>query len=172
MFFLLSGATVIPGVSWGVAVGKQDGGEVTIYSSAGWPLVSKDQSRRQLLVSNENLHQPKLTINFRDGTMPRCSQLNLFVKNYFPLADFVNLEFVMLAYFNWNLVRPHLIFRLYVLETLTPPAKLDEFVDLLTHIIFYRLCQQRTTQHHFSFRTLSFQPTCTMVTKGTPCVET
>ena len=35
MFFLLSGATVIPGVSWGVAVGKQDGGEVTIYSSAG-----------------------------------------------------------------------------------------------------------------------------------------
>ena len=43
---------------------------------------------------------------FRDGTMPRCSQLNLFVKNYFPLADFLNLEFVMLAYFNWNLVRP------------------------------------------------------------------
>ena len=63
------------------------------------------QSRCQRLVSNENLHQPKLTINFRDGTMPRCSQLNLFVKNYFPLADFVNLEFVMLAYFNWNLVR-------------------------------------------------------------------
>ena len=46
---------------------------------------------------------------FRDGTMPRCSQLNLFVKNYFPLADFLNLEFVMLAYFNWNLVRPLLI---------------------------------------------------------------
>ena len=38
--------------------------------------------------------------------MPRCSQLNLFVKNYFPLADFVNLEFVMLAYFNWNLALP------------------------------------------------------------------
>ena len=143
-------------------------------------MVSKGQSRCQRLVSNENLHQPKLTINFRDGTMPRCSQLNLFVKNYFPLADFVNLEFVMLAYFNWNLVRPQLIFRVYVLETLTPPAKLDEFVDLfrggwgpsLTFIIFYRLCQQRTTQHHFSFRTLSFQPTCTMVIKGAPCVET
>jgi len=42
----------------------------------------------------------------RDGTMPRCSQLNLFVKNYFPLADFLNLEFVMLAYFNWNLALP------------------------------------------------------------------
>ena len=41
--------------------------------------------------------------------MPRCSQLNLFVKNYFPLADFVNLEIVMMSYFHWNLVRHFLI---------------------------------------------------------------
>lgn len=42
----------------------------------------------------------------RDGTIPRCSQLNQFVKNYFPLADFLNLEFVMLSYFQWNLCLP------------------------------------------------------------------
>jgi len=42
----------------------------------------------------------------RDGAMPRCSQLNLFVKNYFPLADFVNLEIVMMSYFHWNLALP------------------------------------------------------------------
>lgn len=42
----------------------------------------------------------------RDGNIPRYSQMNLFVKNYFPLSDFLNLEFVMLGFFNWNLCLP------------------------------------------------------------------
>lgn len=42
----------------------------------------------------------------RDGTIPRFTQLNLFVKNFFPLSDFLNLEFVMLGYFHWNLCLP------------------------------------------------------------------
>lgn len=39
----------------------------------------------------------------KDGNVPRYSQMNLFVKNFFPLSDFLNLEFVMLGYFNWRL---------------------------------------------------------------------
>jgi len=42
----------------------------------------------------------------KDGKIPRCSQLNVFVKNFFPLSDFYNLEFVMLTYFQWNIVLP------------------------------------------------------------------
>ena len=52
--------------------------------------------------------------------MPRCSQLNLFVKNYFPLADFVNLEIVMMSYFHWNLVRHFLVYHISI--TLTVPT--------------------------------------------------
>ena len=48
--------------------------------------------------------------------MPRCSQLNLFVKNYFPLADFVNLEIVMMSYFHWNLVRHLLVYRISIFK--------------------------------------------------------
>jgi len=42
----------------------------------------------------------------KDGNVPRCSQLNIFVKNYFPLSDFFSLEMVMLNYFNWNICLP------------------------------------------------------------------
>ena len=42
----------------------------------------------------------------KDGNVPRCSQLNAFVKNFFPLSDFLSLELVMLTYFNWNVCLP------------------------------------------------------------------
>merc|ERR1719158_1208386 len=45
-------------------------------------------------------------IEEKDGHVPRCSQLNAFVKNYFPLSDFFSLEMVMLNYFNWNICLP------------------------------------------------------------------
>ena len=45
---------------------------------------------------------------------------NLFVKNYFPLADFVNLEIVMMSYFHWNLVRHFLVYHISI--TLTVPT--------------------------------------------------
>jgi len=45
-------------------------------------------------------------IEEKDGNVPRCSQLNVFVKNYFPLSDFFSLEMVMLNYFNWNICLP------------------------------------------------------------------
>ena len=45
-------------------------------------------------------------IEEKDGNVPRFSQLNIFVKNYFPLSDFFSLELVMLNYFNWNIVFP------------------------------------------------------------------
>jgi len=45
-------------------------------------------------------------IEEKDGSVPRFSQLNIFVKNYFPLSDFFSLELVMLNYFNWNIVFP------------------------------------------------------------------
>ena len=61
-----------------------------------------------------------MNFSFRDGAMPRCSQLNLFVKNYFPLADFVNLEIVMMSYFHWNLVRNFLVYR--ISRTLAVPT--------------------------------------------------
>jgi len=45
-------------------------------------------------------------IEEKDGNVPRCSQLNTFVKNYFPLSDFFSLELVMLNFFNWNICLP------------------------------------------------------------------
>eukprot|EP00092_Neocalanus_flemingeri_P084064 GFUD01105574.1.p1 GENE.GFUD01105574.1~~GFUD01105574.1.p1 ORF type:complete len:287 (-),score=69.67 GFUD01105574.1:289-1149(-) len=42
----------------------------------------------------------------KDGNVPRCSQLNIFVKNFFPLSDFFSLELVMLNYFHWNICLP------------------------------------------------------------------
>jgi len=45
-------------------------------------------------------------IEEKDGNVPRFTQLNIFVKNYFPLSDFFSLELVMLNYFNWNIVFP------------------------------------------------------------------
>jgi len=45
-------------------------------------------------------------IEEKDGNVPRCSQLNAFVKNYFPISDFFSLEMVMLNYFNWNICLP------------------------------------------------------------------
>jgi len=45
-------------------------------------------------------------IEEKDGNVPRCSQLNAFVKNFFPLSDFFSLEMVMLNYFNWNICLP------------------------------------------------------------------
>ena len=62
--------------------------------------------------------------------MPRCSQLNLFVKNYFPLADFVNLEIVMMSYFHWNLVRHFLVHR--ISRTLAVPTTFH-WAGLLNH---------------------------------------
>lgn len=45
-------------------------------------------------------------IEEKDGNVPRCSQLNTFAKNYFPLSDFFSLEMVMLNYFSWNICLP------------------------------------------------------------------
>jgi len=42
----------------------------------------------------------------KDSNVPKCSQLNAFVKHQFPLSDFVSLEIVILKYFNWNLCIP------------------------------------------------------------------
>jgi hypothetical protein len=42
----------------------------------------------------------------KDSNVPKCSELNTFVKNHFPLSDFLSLEFVILTYFNWNLLIP------------------------------------------------------------------
>jgi hypothetical protein len=42
----------------------------------------------------------------KDGKIPRCSRLNAFVSNYFPLSDFFSLEFVMLNFFQWNICLP------------------------------------------------------------------
>lgn len=42
----------------------------------------------------------------KDSNVPKCSELNSFVKNHFPLSDFLSLEFVILTYFNWNLLIP------------------------------------------------------------------
>ena len=42
----------------------------------------------------------------KDGNVPRCSQLNTFVKNYFPLSDYFSLEMVMLNFFSWNICIP------------------------------------------------------------------
>ena len=41
-----------------------------------------------------------------DGNIPRNRQLNAFVKDYFPLNDFTSFEFVLLAYFNWDIWFP------------------------------------------------------------------
>jgi len=42
----------------------------------------------------------------KDSNVPKCSQLNAFVKNHFPLSDFLSLEFVILTFFNWSLCIP------------------------------------------------------------------
>lgn len=42
----------------------------------------------------------------KDSNVPKCSELNSFVKNHFPLSDFLSLEFVILTFFNWNLCIP------------------------------------------------------------------
>jgi len=58
-------------------------------------------------------------IEEKDGNVPRCSQLNAFVKNYFPISDFFSLEMVMLNYFNWNICLPTTC---YVTSILLPHA--------------------------------------------------
>ena len=42
----------------------------------------------------------------KDGNIPKCTRLNSFVKNYFPLSDYYSIELVMLNYFDWNLCLP------------------------------------------------------------------
>jgi len=42
----------------------------------------------------------------KDAKIPKCSELNAFLKNHFPLSDFISLEIVMLKYFKWNLLFP------------------------------------------------------------------
>jgi len=42
----------------------------------------------------------------KDGSIPRSSQLNAFVKNYFPLSEYIALEIVMLNYFKWKVCFP------------------------------------------------------------------
>ena len=76
------GPTAVPGVSGSTIGGQQDGGK-------GWPGTKVRKARSWL--------------NF---ILLRCSQLNLFTKNFFPISDFNNLEFVMLSYFNWKLCLP------------------------------------------------------------------
>ena len=60
--------------------------------------------------------------------MPRCSQLNLFVKNYFPLADFVNLEIVMMSYFHWNLVG-HLVYFISIFKNFSSSNSLSVITE-------------------------------------------
>jgi len=42
----------------------------------------------------------------KDSNVPKCSEMNAFTKNRFPLSDFISLEIVILKYFNWNLCLP------------------------------------------------------------------
>jgi len=42
----------------------------------------------------------------KESNVPKCSELNAFTKNQFPLSDFISLEIVILKYFNWNLCLP------------------------------------------------------------------
>ncbi|XP_023341055.1 cyclin-J [Eurytemora carolleeae] len=42
----------------------------------------------------------------KDTNVPKCSELNAFTKNRFPLSDFISLEIVILKYFKWNLCLP------------------------------------------------------------------
>ena len=42
----------------------------------------------------------------KDGNIPRCTKLNSFVKNFFPIKDFYSIELVMLNYFDWNICLP------------------------------------------------------------------
>ena len=42
----------------------------------------------------------------KDGNIPRCTKLNSFVKNAFPIKDFYSIELVMLHFFDWKLCLP------------------------------------------------------------------
>jgi len=42
----------------------------------------------------------------KDSNVPRCTKLNSFVKNAFPIKDFYSIELVMLNYFDWNVCIP------------------------------------------------------------------
>jgi len=42
----------------------------------------------------------------KDGNIPKCTKLNSFVKNFFPIRDFYSIELVMLNYFDWNISLP------------------------------------------------------------------
>ena len=88
--------------------------------------------------------------------MPRCSQLNLFVKNYFPLADFVNLEIVMMSYFHWNLVRHFLVNRISGTSEvpITSQWSLSKHVEKILNkwlcFLISQLGASNGSQHHFA----------------------
>jgi len=42
----------------------------------------------------------------KDGNIPRCTKLNSYVNNCFPLTDFYSIELVMLNYFDWKINLP------------------------------------------------------------------
>jgi len=42
----------------------------------------------------------------KDGNVPSASQLNAFVKEYFPLKEYTAFEFVLLGYFKWDIWFP------------------------------------------------------------------
>ncbi|XP_067003557.1 cyclin-J [Anabrus simplex] len=42
----------------------------------------------------------------RDSNVPKISELNLLVENPHPLRDYINVEFMILKFLNWNLVIP------------------------------------------------------------------
>ena len=58
----------------------------------------------------------------KDGNIPKCTKLNSFVKNFFPIRDFYSIELVMLNYFDWNISLPTAC---YFASTLLPYSILE-----------------------------------------------
>ena len=58
----------------------------------------------------------------KDGNIPKCTKLNSFVKNFFPIRDFYSIELVMLNYFDWDISLPTAC---YFASTLLPYSILE-----------------------------------------------